>query len=549
MAKQRTKAKERELDMQAEIEMRRVQQQFRVMEENHKSYTDKIQLILQQHKEEYDALNEEHGSMTFAINLTTSPRNMAKDVVNVVELRDLLERKDKIDAEIEELRALLARLDAQIMELEDKVKKQKRLMSASKSAQETLKKHKRIRNLENQLNLTTVNFDIMLTKNARLRTLIEDYRLQRAAFSRYYRRLLRELNQHKAVMTNAIETSSRAFEQSSEAGARIAAIKERHAKEIAMYHIELTELIRNLDHEKKLKDFMRIKTSERLEFGEPEIRRKREALAAEKERKEKFDLFESYQAVYDQLVTGSGYEDVNSLIDDFTKKEEKNFSTFTYLNEMHQEVDRLYFKIKDVAMDLTNLQTEQRLTDEGKRSTLKESEAKLEKITVDANRYEKQYKESSKALDQLMLSIEHLFKAIDCDPAVINRLLGVSEGITHATMMLYFSVIEEKANELLRIQAFQRLKDLEEPDMADASLNPFLGAAGLLKVTPPAKFSLPIIVDEAEPEETDDTEVPYEREALRQRLLQNIIQMEHGKDIEVPKVESKHARRRAVVTE
>ncbi|KAJ1093087.1 hypothetical protein NDU88_006196 [Pleurodeles waltl] len=546
---QRSTAKDRELDMQAENEMRRVQQQFHIMEVNQKAYKDRTRLILEQQKKEFTALNQEHGAMTFSINMTTSPRNIAGDAVNVVELRDLLESKDKIDAEIQEMRALVARLDAQIMELEDKITKQKGLMSVSKSAQETLKKLKRIRNLENQLNLTTVNFDIMLTKNAKLREQIEDYRRQRAAFSSYYRRLLRELNQHKAVMTSAIETSAHAFDQTMEAEARIAAMKERHAKEVAMYHIEVTELIRKLDHEKKLKDFMKIKTSERLEFGEQEIRRKREVLAAEKERKEKYDLFERYQAVYDQLVEPSDHEDVDSLISDYTEKEEKNFSTFTYINQLHQEVDRLYEKIKDVAIDLTNLQTEHRHTDEDKSSTLRDSEVKLQKFTEDANRYEQEYKESSKALDQLMLSIEHLFKAMDCNPEVIHRLLGGTEGITHATMMLYFSVIEEKANELLRIHALQRLKDVEEPDMADSSLNPFLGGAGFLTVPPPVKVGIPVIVDEADTEETDEAVVPYERESLRQLLLQDIIRAEHGKAVEFHKEESKHARRRAVVTE
>ncbi|XP_069475636.1 coiled-coil domain-containing protein 63 [Ambystoma mexicanum] len=548
-SKKRSAAKEREIEMQTENELRKVQQHFRIMEESRKSYNDKTQHLLEYQRKEFTELNQEHGDLTFAINLTASPRNTAKDAQNVVELKELLESKDRYDALIREQRALIALLDAQISEMEEAIIKQKTVMSMSKSAEETMKRKKRIRTLEHQLNLTTINFDTVLSKNAKLRDLIEDYRRQRASFSSYYRRLLRELNQQKDIMTIAIDESTVAFEQSTEAEARIAAMKERRAKDIAIFNIELTELIRNLEHEKKLKEFMKIKSSERLEFGEAEIRRKREARAEEKARKAKGDLFESYQTVYNQLVKPSGHEDADALIAEFTEQEERNFASFTYLNEMHNEVDRLYERIKNVENELTNLQSDQRQTNVDTLAGLKVLEDKLQKSMEEVHHYEREYKESSKGLDQLMLSIEHLFKTIECDPKVIEELLGGTEGITHANMMLYFSIIEEKANELLRVEALVRYKESEDPDGADTALNPFLGGAAFLKTVPSVKVGLPAVAGDDDLDDFDETVAPYESDSLRKKVLHDVMKKEQGKDLEARRAESKHARRRAVLSD
>ena len=56
---------------------------------------------------------------------------------------------------------------------------------------------------------------------------------------------------------------SQAYEARNEAQAKITALKDKNEKEVAQYNIELKELTRVLEHDRKLKTFMGIKSQDR----------------------------------------------------------------------------------------------------------------------------------------------------------------------------------------------------------------------------------------------------------------------------------------------
>jgi hypothetical protein len=59
-----------------------------------------------------------------------------------------------------------------------------------------------------------------------------------------------------------------------------------------------------------------------------------------------------------------------------------------------------------------------------------------------------------KILEQLKSGIGSLFTRLGCDSAVLNDLLGSSEGVKDDNIMQYLGLIEMKANELLSAQSF-----------------------------------------------------------------------------------------------
>lgn len=66
------------------------------------------------------------------------------------------------------------------------------------------------------------------------------------------------------------------------------ALKEKADKDLAQYNTELKELMRIIEHDRKLKDFMRIKSEERAEMMEGELSSQRK----KKDEKEKGDKAE-----------------------------------------------------------------------------------------------------------------------------------------------------------------------------------------------------------------------------------------------------------------
>lgn len=66
------------------------------------------------------------------------------------------------------------------------------------------------------------------------------------------------------------------------------ALKEKADKDLAQYNMELKELMRIIDHDRKLKEFMRIKGEERAEMMEGELTSRRK----KKDEKDKGDRAE-----------------------------------------------------------------------------------------------------------------------------------------------------------------------------------------------------------------------------------------------------------------
>ncbi|KAM4707126.1 coiled-coil domain-containing protein 63 [Discoglossus pictus] len=624
------KISQKEIDKQAEKELKTVQQQCRILEETRKAYNEKAQFCLKHQKKNIDLLKQEYEELNLVVTLTKGQRYALQDHNNVKDLQELIQAQDCYNALIAHERSVMNKQDAQIKEMKEKITKQKLTISGTKGDEEIQRTQRRIKLLETHLHYITTKYNMTVKVNAKLRGEINDLRFQRTAFDSFYQKLMKELTNQKAIIDTVIEHSSvaheqrcvlcpaqlrlqkhgfkaddlcpfeafsagdvvipmdvgeraqevlddgdqsliffveeprnsskdcrmlslRCFHRASEEGsssslgwirlmswgvdnkncsillvlewklhenyavgvilwqvikaeteARIKAMKERRAKDIHLYNLEIKELIRIFDHEYKLKGFRQIKSFDRSQLEDEKMRLKREALTKEKALKAKQDSTDLYQATYDQLLELSGEEGLDVLMEQFLDNEEKNFANFSFMNELNNEIESLQDKIKAIEDEIVNLKSQQNQASEQRHLTIKELEAKIQKTTEDADSCEQAYKENNKILDQLISALEDLFYATSCDPTPIKQLLGESNGITSLNMMQYFSVIESKANELLQIQTYLLIKDLSDEESPPISLNPFLGGSELLSFVIPIQISSPIIAREDDTESPDD---------------------------------------------
>ena len=58
----------------------------------------------------------------------------------------------------------------------------------------------------------------------------------------------------------------------------------------------------------------------------------------------------------------------------------------------------------------------------------------------------------------LLLGIDSVFSKIGCDATAITDMLGGHAGVTDTTVLQYLGIVEQRANELLQLQAFIQAK-------------------------------------------------------------------------------------------
>ncbi len=107
-----------------------------------------------------------------------------------------------------------------------------------------------------------------MTQNSKLRSEIDDLRVERERFEQLHNKLEKELATLRQDIAEVIENSTQAYDQREEAQTKMILIRDKEDKDKQQHYTELKEVIRVINHDKKLKEFMKIKTQERAEDDE-----------------------------------------------------------------------------------------------------------------------------------------------------------------------------------------------------------------------------------------------------------------------------------------
>ncbi|XP_055511765.1 coiled-coil domain-containing protein 63-like isoform X2 [Leucoraja erinacea] len=520
---------ETETEAMATSVKERLMLQLRNMEGDQRAYHDDSERTITRQLRELSQLQHEHEILATNIALATSPQKVRKDVNDSTEIKTLLQSKEEYDCLAEQEKNLIAKLDAQIKEQEDKILKHKMSTGGMRNVHQR-RRHlqKQIHTLENQLNLSTIKFNSILTENCKLREEINVLRINKEIYTKLYNKLSTKLQEQKKIMKEIVEESVQAYDQRMEAETRIHAVKERSAKDILLYNTEIKELMRVIDHETKLKDFILIKFRHfsKEDHSQDKISKK---TAQEIE-------YEAYEEVYNQLRHLTGRDNLYSLGGEFIATEEKNYALFNFINEINIQLEHKQEKIQNIKEEILQIQNQRRQSEEDMHKLIKEIEHSLEDTTQQTNTYERMYIHVSKALDELKSNVESLAKKIHCDLTPIQRKLCGNDGILNFNALDYLGIIERKSIDLLQLHMLTiQLAELkkESPILSPASslssipkVNILIAGADLTRHVKPIKISSPIIEDEVdvELEKESDSEVlfPMNYYQLRDLVLHEL---------------------------
>ena len=116
---------------------------------------------------------------------------------------------------------------------------------------------KQIAILENRLDKALKKYNEALAHNKQLRLTIDNLRKERLVFDDIYKKLEAELEEKKKEMGDIIEVSNKAFEARDRAVNEMARLKTQANKEQAAFESEFGELGKQIEHDKRMKEFMK----------------------------------------------------------------------------------------------------------------------------------------------------------------------------------------------------------------------------------------------------------------------------------------------------
>lgn len=513
-----------------EAQYAKLQNGYRHAREDQREYTieKKDQLRMQSYT--LKQLSREREELEKVYRLAESLENQKRDEEKTKKLQEMIREKDAIQSEIDDQKALASEYEIKLREWEKKIRqKQTEIGGANAAITFNANVRKQERVLENRLDTSLKRFNTLLTSNSLARSEIDNLRVERQRYEDLSQKSEKELRSLRDQLVECIERSVNAYDQRKDANAKAILLQTKAENDKATADAEMKELDRQISHDRKLREFMKLKSQERQEDEDLVTYRKRkDAEAAEKRRKEKEEhSVDAYETKFKRIQEISGEPNLEKLVDRFIEVEDKNFALFNYVNEKNNQIETLQEEIADLKKEIQRFESQGVELEDQRKRMLEQLEDKRSQTKALADEYEEKTRGTRKILDQCRKGIDSLFKKIGCDRRQIDSLLQSHEGVTEDNMLRYLGIIEERTNELLTAQATIAAKEQNMPLRERA---PNLIGDGPSAPTANVPVHLPNTDDRRDPDERDDKGdddlKPLTREELKQRALEQVKNLE-----------------------
>uniref|UniRef100_A0A3P8S278 Outer dynein arm docking complex subunit 1 n=1 Tax=Amphiprion percula TaxID=161767 RepID=A0A3P8S278_AMPPE len=497
-------------------ELGKLQRQHRIMERDHQTY--KIQAQREIHKQqEMEQLLKEQDELHRKLGACKNISRLQQDSKNIRCLQALLQESDVLDEEIKEEKQRQQELQKEISKTELKVAEVKKGEAGKSSAEGSEKRQtqKAITNLQYKLDKALTRFNEQMSTNKRLRQEVQTLHIERVRFQQLRNRLSKELQEVRKNTAEVTNLSNAAYD-AVEVQSKMTMMREKAVKECAQYNAEMKELQRVIAYESNLKGFMSTKCNEKNEGDSDQGMGPRQSELKEQNRMDlEEELLDALEEMFKRNQIATGEDDLDLLVTRFIQ-EDRNFALYNFVTEQNKEAEALRDEIsQQIQEEMEQFRVRGLQQEQDHQSQLRDIDVKRKEIEPQAEDYENQGSSISKILDEIM-TINSIFSKLECDRSKAEDLLGSSTGITENNIMFYLSLLEQKTNELLTIQAFLNSKDPEKDynpkDLAQILLgqNP-----ELLQQSISIQTGVNVDYDAEECPATDEEERPFSHAELR----------------------------------
>eukprot|EP00794_Sanderia_malayensis_P011084 gene11084-12252_t len=447
-------------------EMVKLKRQYRYLADDRKHYRNETEHILKKQNHEIANLLKEESDLQKDMNLVKQSSNKVADQRNLEKLHALLDEEEIIKIALqEEMKVMVENMKA-IKDQEEKIENFAKEMRGARYDQEDRMfraEQKSIRTLENRLNQATVKFNAVLARNTTHRQSIEYIAVQRTRYLDLQKKLLSVFMQGKKEKGRLIDLSKELYTMREEAEHRMKYLKDKSERDSNAFNSELKDLVRIIDHDKKLQEFMNTKRQDLSIMYEQAIQQRKDKKSVNNVKVLQKEV-ENYNEIFKRLVEVSGDTNVDEMVNKFIDTDDKNFALFNYVNEQNIQCKQYQIGIEQLKKDISALKTSCGNTTAERTTINKELEEKYDQISQERITSNKLYKNSKKVIQQAKESVWNLFTKMTNQTTTIQMFLGNSE-ISEENILQFLGEIERKTNEMLQLKLMIAIKENNEHEV------------------------------------------------------------------------------------
>ncbi|KAK4298244.1 hypothetical protein Pmani_029402 [Petrolisthes manimaculis] len=400
-------------------------------------------------------LQKEKDDLESHLSAMATVQNETKDHRTIHTLSATLDRQSDYQEQIEQEKDKIRELDTNITVAEKKLREsRRRVPSARQLESRRLAALNATKALQNRIQQATVRLNAVLADNRVLRTNLENLLKQRDKFLLQAQRLEKQLQATTKKKSDIMDQVTKAYSERDEAQTKMRALKERAERDAQQYSHELKKLQRAVDHQNHLRAFVAT-----ISAGEEDETAQRRPEGEGGEPRGPEQTLATYRASVSHLREMSGEESVEALVTNYLQAENDNYTLFTYISDLNNEVTSLSSEVRRLSQMIED--TKGRSEEQGRESqrTVSKLESEVESAEVALEVLEGELKIAEDTLTEMKTATHELFEMLQCDPQPIIAIVGGGE-ITSGSVSVYLSVVEQRIHELLQLHQFMLSEDL-----------------------------------------------------------------------------------------
>lgn len=437
-----------------------MQRRLRLVAQEAKSFGDAAQVQLRKQRTAIEKLNAENASIKLELQQAKEALSQQQNTLLGAQMQSLNEQCQNLLRDISEAKKEEHLLRENISIMEGRVRKCREKMGslggvyAAEVTTEAIQKQTRI--LENRLDKALQKYSQATAHNKKLKEEINSLRKERVTFDNLYRKAEYDLTAEKKIVLDLIKEANQAYTSREEAQKQIDALKTHEAKERKSFEAEWAHMQQFLESLQ-----MRQWTSSRAKrLADNEARR---AADCEQEAQAKGESWnpneeltgladaskiKSYQAAFAKIQAATGISSIDELIEAFRVAEEHNFSLFSYVNSLSDEVEAHEAAIHSLRATLQDCTDTQKAATRRKTDESKELEGQSYTIESRIKALETTNASAADQLRDIMQKTKIMFDQVGAG-AKYSDELWAKEEVAEVTITNYLQAVEEAVDELV----------------------------------------------------------------------------------------------------
>mmetsp|Transcript_13220 Transcript_13220/g.28026 ORF Transcript_13220/g.28026 Transcript_13220/m.28026 type:complete len:522 (-) Transcript_13220:418-1983(-) len=397
---------------------------------------------------------------------------------------------------------------------------------------------KQIKILANRLEKALQKHNATMAANKKTRENIDNLRRERLVFDQLYKKLEKESAEKRKEMQHKIEVSNRAYEAREAAVTEMARLKTQSDREQQVFEAEFKELGRLIEHDRKMRDYTRMRSKENQEELEKERMPEEESKLGRKRAlkghatsmkmsttvvssttNDEQGAVQTYAEAFSKIKQATGIEDYEELVTTFINAEDENYRLYKYIDELTQENARLEEQIADISKEIEQYHGADTVSSKARERELAELTEQIERTRERTSQYVTKQVAATELIEKLKVGIYNVFTMMGCDTPENMEIVG-NNGVTVRNLSLFLSLLEERTTEILQMYT----REMGLVTVSEQAEPTELPGTATLTIEPPSTTDK--LASDSEEEEEEEEDRPLTRQELEMKTMKSLQKRE-----------------------